>query len=354
MRHQSWISLNVFLRRRVLELYTAAKDKIGLEMFQQHNPDIVVTGIDMPEMNGLDMSEIIRKTDPDVPIVVIIAYNDQDYFIRAIEMGIDKYVLKPVETERLLNTLFDVAEKLNAKRELEAVRKNFENSMRLECVAQLTKGMAHNFNNILVGILGYAGLIRMKLSDSQTDEKDELLKYIDTIEKSADCVAGLIKHLMTFSVKTRFEKRNISINDAVEHALQLFMPFLPENITIETVFSEKPLPVKCDKDKIAQAIVNICVNAVEAMPEGGNIKLETLEEGNHGVIKITDSGAGMDEDTARRIFEPFFTTKGLTTHLGLELSTSHSIVREHGGFIKVEIGHGAGSEFKIYLPILRG
>lgn len=343
-----------FLKRRVGALYAAANGMEGLDLFQAHQPDIVITDIRMPVMTGLEMAEAIRKIAPDIPILVITAYNDQDYFLKSIEIGINRYVLKPADTERILKAVIDIAESLYNKKELEKIRKDKEDMMRLQSLSQLIKGLSHNFNNILVGILGYAGLIRMKLLESKdVQELGEIVKYIDIIEKSSERAAGLIKHLITFSSKMTYEKQDMDINNTITKVLEIISLSFPQDIKIETVLKENLPFIHADKDNIAQAILNICINTKEAMPKGGVLKIETAVEHDHVIIKISDSGCGMDEDTKRRIFEPFFTTKGIVDHLGLGLSISHSIIREHGGFIRVESEQGKGTEFTVYLPVLK-
>lgn len=342
------------LKRRVNALYTAVNGKEGIERFAEHKPDIVVTDITMPVMNGLEMAERIKKIDGQVPVIVITAYNEQDFFMKSIEIGVDRYILKPVITEDFLKTITDVAVSLHQKREVEQLRKTLEDSMRLQATAQLTKGLSHNFNNILVGILGYAGLIRMRLSQIDGKEISEILNYIDTIEQSAGRASELIRHLTTFSDRIEYERTDIDINDAVRHVIEIIGLSFSENIRIETSLHDNLPYINADRDKLEQAILNMCINAKEAMPNGGELKIETLY-GDEGYIavKITDTGCGMDEETTRRIFEPFFTTKGIATHLGLGLSITMSIIKQHNGFIRVNSEPGKGTVFTVYLPVSR-
>ncbi len=346
-------SLEFFLRRRVKALFSAANGNEGLELFRQHRPDIVLTDINMPVMNGLDMAGAIKAISPETPIVVITAYNDHEFFIRSIELGVDRYVLKPVETERLLKSLIEVAEKMFAKRELEVMRKGLEDSMRLQTVAQFAKGISHNFNNILVGIMGYASLMRVRLSSEENLPKEELIKYLDTIENSSERASKLIGHLSVFSKRIELQKQGVSLNDLVEYALERLIHPVVNLTLVNLELTDSSPVVDVDKDSLSEAINNMLINAFEASPEGGIVTVRTFVEDNMAVIEIIDKGCGMDEETQRRAFEPFFTTKGLATHLGLGLSTANNIVKEHGGFIKVESESGKGSDFKIYLPILK-
>lgn len=343
--------LAVLLKRRVKSLYIAVNGKEGIEQFVEHKPDIVVTDINMPVMNGLEMAEKIKRIDENVPVIVITAYNDQNFFIDSIEIGVDRYILKPVIVKDFLKVITDVAVSLRQKREVELLRKALDDSMRLQSVAQLTKGLSHNFNNILVGIVGYAGLIRMKLSHIEDKEIPEILNYLDTIEKSADRASELIRHLMTFSDRIECEKKDIHINEVVRHVVEIIKLSFPQNIRIETSLSDSLPYINADSNKLEQAILNVCINAKEAMPEGGELKIETFSNVEGIVaIKITDTGCGMDERTKRMMFDPFFTTKGLVSHLGLGLSITMSIIRQHNGFIRVDSAEGKGTVLTIHLP----
>lgn len=507
-----------FISRRVKTLYAAANGQEGLEKFKKYNPDIVITDIRMPIMDGLEMASAMKKISKNTPIVVITAFNDYDYFLKSIDIGVDKYVLKPVNTALLLNALLTVAETLNSKNKIEAGRRHMEQllielqsqndfidsilstvdslivvidpkgkivlfnkacedttgfseeevrgkyiwdclipehfrpsvkilmddlvtqknpssfkntlltkdgsermiawnhrvsvdengivkyiistgidvtekerlerslmeSLRLQSIATLIRGLSHNFNNLLVGILGYAGLLRIKISAMQesassspesicSEEKKELIedtaemiKYLDIIENSGNKSSDLIKHLMTFSRKSEYEKANININDSIENVIEFIKISFPNTINIKTNLQKNIEKIYGDKAKLEQAILNICINAKEAMPSGGTLTIETGNDGNpddhpyqitalhekYVIIRITDTGEGMSNEIKQRIFEPFYTTRSLLTHTGLGLSTTYSIVKEHNGFITVHSKPGKGSTFTINIPAI--
>lgn len=346
--------LGSVLKRRVNALYTAANGKEGLERFAEHKPDIVVTDINMPVMNGLEMAENIKQMDEQVPVIVITAYNEQDFFMRSIEIGIDKYLLKPVINENFLKVIVEVAASLRQKREIERLRKALEDSMRQQAIAQIIKGLSHNFNNMLVGIVGYAGLIRMKLSQIDGEKNSEVLKYIDTMEQSAGRASELIKHLMIFSDRSECEKNDINVNDMLKRLIETIRLSFPKNIAISASLQEGLPLINADRNKLEEAMLNMCINAREAMPEGGELKIETFMSREGGIaLRISDTGCGMDDKTKRMIFDPFFTTKGIINHLGLGLSITMSIIKQHNGFIRVDSEPGKGTVFTVYLPASR-
>jgi PAS domain S-box-containing protein len=267
------------------------------------------------------------------------------------------------DVKYVISTGIDVTEK-------KLIEEYLVESQRLQSVATLVRGLSHNFNNILVGVLGYAGLLRMKLSNLHKEcqkeglshDISELIKYIDTIESSAGKAADLIKNLLLFSKKTEYMKIEMSLNDIIRDVLIMLAPSLPGYIAIETRFDESLRPVKADRDRIKQALLNILINAADAMNEGGTLRVETSDEdisiqkqpmqpaGRYAAITIRDTGHGMDEETKSRMYEPFFTTKGLLDHTGLGLSITHSIIKDHNGYITVDSEPGKGTTFTIYFP----
>jgi len=246
--------------------------------------------------------------------------------------------------------------------EKEHLEEYLTESQRLQAIATLVTGLSHNFNNILVGVVGYAGLLRLKLSSIDHKDINELLKYVDTIEDSANQASELIRHLTTFSKKAEFKTEEVDINNIVTEVIDIIRPIFPRFILIESHLQADIYKVIADKGKIHQAILNICINAQDAMPEGGTLKIETFNKdiakpehilqhsGKYVVIRISDTGHGMDEDTMHRIFEPFFTTKGLLHHTGLGLSIAYNTIKSHGGYITVDSEIGKGTTFTIFLP----
>lgn len=260
------------------------------------------------------------------------------------------------EVKYIIATGIDITEK-------EFLEEHLMESQRLQSIATLVTGLSHNFNNILVGVVGYAGLLRIKLSSIDHPDTTEILKYVDTIEDSASKASELIRHLAAFSKKAEFKTEKININDIVTDIINMIKPTFPKFISIESQLQDNLYKVTADKDKIHQAILNICLNARDAMPEGGTLKIETLNKdivepehvlqhlGKYVVIRISDTGQGMDEATKNRIFEPFFTTKGLLHHTGLGLSIAYNTIKNHSGYITVESEVGKGTTFTIFLPV---
>lgn len=246
---------------------------------------------------------------------------------------------------------------------------------KLEGVRILAAGVAHNFNNILVGILGYASLVRMKLEEAkkanqpvQGELVDELIRHMHTIENSVQKAGGLAKELTSLSRKRKIEKDStapISINNMIQELQKLLVNTFPKNIEIIADISEGLPLIKGDASQLEQALLNICINSKDAMPNGGklimkafvtdvvdgNSKYHYLKDGKYITIQISDTGIGMDEATLSHIFDPFFTTKPVDKGTGLGLTTVYSIIKAHNGYVIADSLPNKGSTFTIYLPI---
>jgi PAS domain S-box-containing protein len=236
----------------------------------------------------------------------------------------------------------------------------FLQAQKMESVGTLAGGIAHDFNNILGGILGYASLMKSKIT-----EDHKFFKYIDTIEQGSIRAAELTAQLLAFARGGKYNTRAIYLNEIINETIGIIGRTFDKSIEIE-VHLDVDLPmVEADAGQMQQVLMNLFVNAADAMPSGGTLTIdtgtETLSEedvrphigaktGSHVVVSVTDTGIGMDQKTLSRIFEPFFTTKEEGKGTGLGLSMIYGVIKNHGGSISVESEEGKGSIFKVYLP----
>ena len=233
-------------------------------------------------------------------------------------------------------------------------------SQKMEAIGTLAGGVAHDFNNILMALMGYSNLLQMKM-----DKNDPLRAYVDQIVASTGKAANLTQSLLAFGRKQRIELKPCEINAIVKEIANLLGRLLPEDIELSLELGEG-LVVMADSAQIDQVLINLATNARDAMPRGGRLKIETREaiidsdfvrlykygrEGRYALLSVSDTGTGMDARTQEKIFEPFFTTKETGRGTGLGLSIVYGIVKQHDGYITVYSEPDRGTVFRIYFPM---
>jgi PAS domain S-box-containing protein len=258
------------------------------------------------------------------------------------------------------STLLGVATEITERKRLE---EQLMQSQKMEAVGQLAGGVAHDFNNILTAIVGYSDLLAAELSGNPRHLED-----LEEIRKAARRAAALTRQLLAFSRKQVLEPRIIDLNDVVENLDKMLRSLIAENIELKTVLAPDLDAARADLNQLEQVIMNLSINARDAMPEGGTLTIETANAtldhdyaahhvsvipGDYVMVAVTDTGCGMDERTKARIFEPFFTTKPAGRGTGLGLSTVYGIVKQSGGNIWLYSELGKGTTFKVYLPAIR-
>ena len=260
----------------------------------------------------------------------------------------------------------DITERKRAEEEREKLEAQLRQSQKLEAVGQLAGGVAHDFNNILTAILGNVEL-SMDSVRSELGADHGVVHSMEQIEKAAQRASALTRQLLAFSRRDVVQPRALSMNSILADLDKMLRWLITENIALDTITDPGLKSVWADAGRVEQVIVNLVVNAVQAMPDGGRLTLETqnvvLDEdyarshaetqpGPYVLLAVIDTGCGMDAATRERIFEPFFTTKSMDRGTGLGLATVHGIVKQSGGHIFVYSEPGHGSTFKVYLPAI--
>ena len=235
-------------------------------------------------------------------------------------------------------------------------------SQKMEAIGQFAGGIAHDFNNILQVIMG-----NVYFAEYDLPKTDERFKNIEEIRKAAEKAAALSRQLLAFSSSQILKPKDIDINILVGGLLEMIRRIIGENIELKFVDGQNPGNIHADPSQLEQIVMNLCINARDAMLEGGSLILETknvvidseycetyswAKEGEYALLIVSDTGFGMDKEIVDKIFEPFFTTKEEGTGTGLGLATVFGIVKQHGGMINVYSEVGKGSVFKVYLPIV--
>jgi len=253
---------------------------------------------------------------------------------------------------RMVGTIQDVTERLQLERQL-------VQSQKMEAVGRLAGGIAHDFNNLLSVILGYGELVVRKVGDEGVRHK------VGEILKAGERAAALTRQLLAFSRRQVLVAEVLDLTQVVTGTTDMLRRLIGEDIDLTTVFQPGAAKVQADRGQLEQVLVNLVVNARDAMPQGGKLVIEVQETlvdrgfageqvnvpaGHYAVLSVHDTGVGMDAETRSHVFEPFFTTKGEGGGTGLGLATVYGIVKQSGGFVWVHSEPGQGSTFKVYLP----
>jgi len=267
------------------------------------------------------------------------------------------------ENEDCLVVVFlDITDRKRAQKEKEDLEVQLRQAQKMEAVGTLAGGIAHDFNNLLQGILGYTQILLMQKEKSDPDSS-----RLEQIEKAARRASELTQQLLAFSRKVETKLSPVDLNDEVKQVRKLLERTIPKMIDIELHLQKKLWVVNADPAQLEQVMMNLGLNARDAMPEGGKLVFETenvaLDEeyckahlgakaGKYVLLRVSDTGIGMDKETVGHIFEPFFTTKETGKGTGLGLAMVYGIVKNHGGYIMCYSEPEEGTTFKIYFPVI--
>jgi two-component system cell cycle sensor histidine kinase/response regulator CckA len=247
--------------------------------------------------------------------------------------------------------------------ELRAVERQLRQAQKFEAVGQLAGGIAHDFNNVVGAILGWA-----ELGFEQNRDNPQVAERFTRIREQAERAATLTRELLAFARRQVLQPRAVDLNTVAGGLVSFLDKVIGKDIEFKFL-NAKLDSVKADSAQIEQVLMNLCLNARDAMPQGGRLVIETemvelddsycrfypyVQAGRYAVVSVSDTGIGIDTETRERIFEPFFTTKERGKGTGMGLATAYGIVKQHGGFIHVYSEPGHGSLFRVYLPVLEG
>jgi PAS domain S-box-containing protein len=262
----------------------------------------------------------------------------------------------------VLSMAMDVTDRQNAEHERRKLESQLLQSQKMEAIGLLAGGVAHDFNNILSAILGYASILQMKMPAD-----DPLKPNVEQVLAASQRAATLTQSLLAFSRKQIINPQPLLVNESIRKIEKLLRRIIGEDIEFKTVYADPDMTILMDAGQLEQVIINLATNARDAMPRGGNMTLETCttliadnfikqhgygKSGTYTMILVSDTGSGMDEKTRERIFEPFFTTKELGKGTGLGLSTAYGIVKQNNGYLTCYSEPGIGTTFRVYLPIV--
>lgn len=361
-------SLDILLTGRGYEVKSFANPTKALDFIQNDSCDLVLLDLVMPEMDGYSILAFIKKVAPDLPVIIMTAQGSAEYAVKALKGGAEDYICKPFEMEELCRRIENALEKRHLHREYSVVagklavtEAQLRQAQKMEAIATLAGGIAHDFNNILMGLQGHLSIIKYQLGDGHP-----FAARLSSMEKLIESGSKLTNQLLGYARRGRYEVRPLNLNDVVKLTTETFRQVRKDIMVHLELAAELPL-IEADASQMEQVLMNLLVNAADAMPEGGDVFIKTKEaevfstEGMHFPIKpgryvlmsVRDEGIGMDEATKERIFEPFFTTKEMGRGTGLGLASVYGIVKGHKGYIDVRSRLNEGTTFYLYFPITK-
>jgi signal transduction histidine kinase len=321
--------------------------------------DLIVSDSGLPDLDGMSALQVMRGRWPAIPVIFVSGKLGEERAVEALKNGATDYVLKDhlsLLPPAVRRAMLEVAERTERKR-LEA---QFIEAQKLEVIGQLAGGVAHDFNNIIGIIMGYSDLVMAKLNPD-----DPLQEDMQTIRQTAERAAGLTRQLLIFSRKQTVQATLLDLNHVVSDMKKMLRRVIGENVELKYALGKQIGGIKADSGYVDQVLLNMVVNARDAMPNGGKITVETADAvltedftrrhpntvpGNYVTLAISDTGTGLTEEVKARMFEAFFTTKPKGKGTGLGLATCQTIVKQCGGCIDVVSDLGAGTTFRVYFP----
>ena len=333
----------------------------GLDRIRKDEHDLYLIDQQLPDGTGVELITEARARGAHKPFILLTGHGSLALDEDASRAGASDYVEKHMVTAQLERSIRYALRTWQATRLLHDRDEQLRHAQKVEAIGRLAGGVAHDFNNLLTAIIGYTDLIAEHLDESNAIHRD-----VTEIRKAADRGAALTRQLLAFSRKQFLTPTVLDLNETVSGLLQMLPRAIGEHIRTTVRLAPDLARVKADASRMEQVLVNLSLNARDAMPDGGELTIETinvtlteprvraeglgLPPGFYVMLSISDTGVGMDPATRERAFEPFFTTKPQGKGTGLGLATVYGIVDQSGGNISLETGQGIGTTVRIYLP----
>jgi two-component system cell cycle sensor histidine kinase/response regulator CckA len=347
------------LRRGGYELITQRVDSAEAmhAALNEGKWDIVICDFSMPQFSGNDALKLLRETGSEAPFIFVSGTIGEDTAIAALKQGAQDYLLKD-NLKRLIPAVQRELLESERRRQRSQLEREIEQLRKFEAMGRLAGGVAHDFNNLLGIVTACTELLQDHVNDGGGE-------YIQSIREAAKRGASLTRQLLAFSRKQQVQVQVIDLNERLKDISKLLRPLMGDDVEIILQLRSSVAIVEIDPGQLDQIVVNLAVNARDAMTRGGKLIVESsvvefeeglsqehpsLTPGRYVMLAVSDNGCGMDETTRSHIFEPFFTTKEVGKGSGLGLATVYGIVKQAGGHIWVYSEMDRGTTFKIYLP----
>jgi signal transduction histidine kinase len=335
------------------------------------NPNqIILLDYKLPDMDGRKVIEILARRQKKIPFIIMTGYGDEKTAVEMMKLGASDYIVKDLEfmqmipfvVKRILKDLEKERRLVKTEKEKIKLEEQLHHTQKMEALGQLAGGVAHDFNNILSGMSGYAYVLKTLM-----DPSPEKLQYLENITDCVRRAGDLTAQLLAFARKAETEYKPFNIHESINYTVDMLRHTIDPRIEMKIQLKADYSVIKGDAGQIQNCLLNMAINARDAMPEGGLLTFETetvrfdtesyqklSSSGLSGPfikISLKDTGMGMSEETKKRIFEPFYTTKEKGKGTGLGLSMVYGIIKQHNGHITFISESGRGSEFTIFLPL---
>lgn len=323
--------------------------------------DLVISDFSMPHFSGTEALRFLRARGADVPFVFVSGTMGEETAVAALQDGAQDYLMKG-NLRRLVPAVERALRESGERRQRKQLEQQVQQLQKFEAIGRLAGGIAHDFNNVIGAILD-----RAEMGCEEDEPGTASYQRFQQIRDQAQWAGRLTSQLLTFARRQVLQPEKIDLNQLIEAEAAILGTMIGKQTEIRAVARAR-LPVAlADSSQIGQVLLNLCLNARDAMPGGGHITIETTNvelddefcrlhadarPGSYVQLSVADTGIGMDASMLERIFEPFFTTKEAGRGTGLGLATVYGVVKQHGGFIRVESQPGKGSTFRLFLPTI--
>jgi two-component system cell cycle sensor histidine kinase/response regulator CckA len=321
--------------------------------------DLILSDFSLPSFDGFSAIKIARTRQPDLPVIFVSGTLGEELAVDSLKNGATDYVLKERLT-RLAPAVTRAMQEVEDRDERRRLEAQFIEGQKMDVIGQLAGGVAHDFNNILAVIMGYSELLTSDIAPNSP-----LQKFTEEIRLASQRAAALTRQLLVFSRKQTVQHVVLDLNQVIQDLDQMLRRLIDANIEMVQLPEKKIGYVQADSGYVGQVLMNLAVNARDAMPNGGTITIATdnvtLDEnytrehagalpGDYVMLSVSDTGTGMTDEVKAHLFEAFFTTKTLGKGTGLGLATCQTIVQLSGGLIDVSSELGRGTTFNVYFP----
>ena len=356
--------LLLLLRQAGFEINSERVDSAGaLARALNENWDIIISDHSMPHFSGTEALKTVRARDADVPFIFVSGTIGEDVATDAMRTGAQDYVMK-TNLKRLVPAVQRELRDAGERKERRRLDRRVQQLQKYEAIGRLVGGIAHDFNNMIGAILGWA-----EMGCEETQPGNGLHNRFQKIRDQSVRAGKLTSQLLAFAGGQVLQTRKINLNILVKEEMGLLSRIIGEDIEVRVHVAPDLRVTLADPTQIEQVLMNLCLNARDAMAGGGQLLIETQNvelgaefcrnhaygrPGSYVLLSVTDTGVGMDTATMDTMFEPFFTTKETGKGTGLGLATVHGIVNQHGGFILTSSEPGKGTSFQVYLAADNG